>query len=194
MNQTSRVYKQNQSYWLSFLNGDDTAFVHLYTLNVDAMLNYGLHFTSMRDQVKDAIQDVFVAIYSKRNKLRTVENVRIYLLVSLKNNLFAFYNKDMKHYQLDTMEPVFNFELSAEEAYIVDEQEKETKRKIQQMLNTLSPRQREVIYYRFTEGLSFEEICELMKMNVQSVRNLLHRTIKKIRELYTQENYTTIHY
>ncbi len=183
-----KLIQLNKDLWLRFLKGDDDAFVQLYTLNVDAMLNYGLHFTPLRDQIKEAIQDVFVTLYSKRQKLSQVENVRVFLFVALKNNLFLLFNKDKKHYQIDTVEPVFSLELSAEDAYIINEREIELKQCVQQMLNLLSHRQREVIYYRFTEGLSYEEICVLMKMNIQSVRNLLHRSITKIRETHMEHN------
>lgn len=179
---------RNKELWNQFRAGDDNAFAELYKLNVDAMLDYGLHFTPLRDQIKDAIQDVFVTLYNKRNNLSNVENVRLYLLVSLKNYLFNLFNKDIHHYQIDTMEPVFNLESSAEELYIGLEMENEQQKYIKQMLNLLSPRQREVIYYRYTEGMSFDDICVLMQMNTQSVRNLLHRSITKIREAYKEYN------
>lgn len=193
MKLTDQLKEENKELWTRFIDGDDNAFVRLYALNVDAMLNYGLHFTPLRDQVKDAIQDVFVTIYSKRERLGLVENVRLYLFVALKNKLFALFNKEMKHYQIDTVEPVFTLDSSAEDIYIINEQEDELKRCMQKMLDSLSHRQREVIYYRFTEGLSFDEICVLMKMNVQSVRNLLHRSITKIRALYIEHyNYLQV--
>lgn len=172
--------------WNRFLSGDDEAFVKLYMNHIDAMMNYGLHFTPMRDQVKDAIQDVFTNIYSKRNRLKAVDNVRVYLFVALKNELFARFNKDEKLYQIDTIEPVFNIDTSVEDKYIMNEQNQALKRDIQQMLQSLSPRQREVIYYRFSQEMSFDEICTLMQMNVQSVRNLLYRSIQKIKETYVK--------
>lgn len=179
----------NKELWHRFREGDDAAFAELYTLNVDAMLDYGLHFTPIRDQVKDVVQDVFVSIYNKRDKIVDVENVRLYLFVALKNGLFSLFNKDKRYYQIDTMEPVFTLEDSAEETYMGFEREAEQQRQIRQMLSLLSPRQREVIYYRFTEGMSFDEICVLMQMNTQSVRNLLHRSITKIRETYKEVNF-----
>lgn len=178
----------NKELWRRFLEGDDGAFAEIYTLNVDAMLDYGLHFTPLRDQVKDAIQDVFVTIYNRKNNLNNVENVRLYLFIALKNCLFSFFNKDKHHYMVDTIEPVFTLESSVEEKYIGLEIEDEKQKYIRQMMNLLSPRQREVIYYRYTEGMSFDEICVLMQMNTQSVRNLLHRSITKIRETYAEYN------
>lgn len=186
MEHINELLRENKDLWLRFLEGDDKAFARLYALNVDAMLCYGLHFTPLKDMVKDAIQDVYVNLYNRRPHLKPVENVRLYLFISLKNKIYALFNRDIKHYHIDTLEPVFSLEHSAEDNYIHQEQDKELQQHIRNMLNTLSPRQREVIYYRFTEGMSFEDICVIMRMNVQSVRNLLHRSITKIRETFME--------
>jgi len=177
-----------ETLWFSFIKGDDQAFARLYELTVDSMLYYGLHFTSMQDVVKDAIQDVFVDIYSSRNRgsLKPLENVKVYLYVALKNRLFAFFQKDPDYFHVDNIEPVFSMERSVEEKFIDQEQESVRDQYIRQMLHTLSPRQREVIYYRFTEGMSYDEICVIMKMNYQSVRNLAHRSVLKIRETFQE--------
>ncbi|MCC8155097.1 MAG: sigma-70 family RNA polymerase sigma factor [Tannerellaceae bacterium] len=183
----------NNELWSAFIKGNNNAFARLYELNIQDLFYYGLYFTSIDEVIKDAIQDVFVTIYSNRKNLKEVANVKVYLYVSLKNRLFAVFNKDPDYYQIDSMEPVFSLERSVEERYIDQEQETESKRNLRNMLQTLSPRQREVIYYRFTEGMSYEDICELMQMNYQSVRNLLHRSIQKIREIsqHTDSRYNS---
>ncbi|MCD8193163.1 MAG: sigma-70 family RNA polymerase sigma factor [Tannerellaceae bacterium] len=180
-NKTHHI-ERNRELWQSFIKGDDNAFTQLYKLNVDDLFYYGLHFTPIEEIVKDAVQDVFVSIYSNRKNLKQVESVKLYLFVSLKNRLFAVFSKDKDYYRIDSIEPVFSIEDSVEEKYISREQQSETQRKIRKILQDLSPHQQEVIHYRFIEGMSYDEICELMKMNYQSVRNLLHRTIRKIRE------------
>ena len=48
----------------------------------------------------------------------------------------------------------------------------------------MSPRQREIIYYRFFEGLDYSAICELMGLNYQSAYNLLQRSLSRLREMY----------
>ncbi len=58
--------------------------------------------------------------------------------------------------------------------------------KMVRMLEILSPRQREVIYYRFVEGLSYEDICQIMNMNYQSTQNLLQRSLKKLRSTFSK--------
>ena len=55
--------------------------------------------------------------------------------------------------------------------------------KITEALNNLSSRQREAIYLRYFEELDFDTIAIIMDMNVQSVRNTLHRGLQAMRNL-----------
>ena len=50
-------------------------------------------------------------------------------------------------------------------------------------LDELSPRQREIIYLRFYQNLSYEEIADIMDLNYQTSRNLLYKAIRSLRGL-----------
>jgi RNA polymerase sigma factor (sigma-70 family) len=173
--------KLSQELWNRFLTGDDEAFGLLYTAHVNQLYDYGLRFTSNSELVKDCVQDLFVKLYVNRKRLQAVENVRTYLYHSLKNMLLNMLKKEIDWYPLDTVNPVFHIELSAETQLIESERLYEQKKQIALMLKNLTSRQQEALYYRFVEELSYEEICRLMQMNYQSVRNFIHRTIQKIR-------------
>ena len=71
-----------------FLKGDDRAYTELYNLYIDDLFAYGMHFTTNRESVKDCIQEVFISLYKDRSKQRKVNNIKSYLFVSLKNELF----------------------------------------------------------------------------------------------------------
>lgn len=169
--------------WVRFLEGDDEVYAQLYNLYIDDLFAYGMHFTSDRESVKDCIQEVFISIYKNRSKQKKIENIKYYLFTSLKYVLFDLFKKSIEYYEIETIEPVFNTEYSVEELFIKNETEQYNKAKIKEILQLLTPRQHEVIYYRYVEEMSYEEIGQLMHMNYQSVRNLLHRSIQKAREL-----------
>ena len=179
------MVKQNKELmkgtWQGFLSGDNESFMVLYNEYVSQLYNYGMRFTSNKELIKDCIQDLFLKLYENRKKLNPVENVKVYLYISMKNALFNLFKKELEYYQIDTIEPVFNIDFTVENEIIEKEYLFEQKKSIARMMENITPRQREVLYYRFIEELSYEEICVLMKMNYQSVRNLIHRTISKIR-------------
>ena len=173
--------QDEQNSWNAFVSGDDNAFQHIYNTYVKQLFNYGTHFSDDVELVKDCVQDLFIKLYFNRKQLTHVTNFKVYLFGALKNTLFNVFKKESNHYHIDTIEPVFLVESSHEDELIENEQLEEQKRRIAQTLEQLSPRQREILHYRFIEELSYDEICHLMRMNYQSVRNLLHRTIAKIR-------------
>jgi len=169
--------------WIRFLNGDDKAYAQLYNLYIDDLFAYGMHFTSDRESVKDCIQEIFIDFYQDRSKQKSVENVKCYLFASLKYKLFDLFKKNVEYYQIETIEPVFFTEYFVESLFIQTETDQCNKIKIKEILQLLTPRQHEVLYYRYVEEMSYDEIGQLMHMNNQSVRNLLHRSIQKAREL-----------
>ncbi len=54
---------------------------------------------------------------------------------------------------------------------------------VKRLLSQLSPRQREALTLYYIEERKYEDICEIMNMNYQSVRNLMHRGLLKLRTL-----------
>ncbi|MDR2139590.1 MAG: sigma-70 family RNA polymerase sigma factor [Tannerella sp.] len=179
---------EEQLLWEMFLSGDDRAYAYLYRKYTDELFAYGMRFTLDRELVKDTVQDVFVKIYRNRSKLSKTDKVKPYLYMAMKNTLFNVFKKEKALYHIDTVEPVFIMEYSIEDLIIADEQEAEYRRKISRLLDGLTPRQKEVIYYRYVEEMALNEICKLMDMNYQSVQNLIQRSIKRIKQLYAERN------
>jgi RNA polymerase sigma factor (sigma-70 family) len=70
---------------------------------------------------------------------------------------------------------------NVEKDYIDNEQEMLDNVFVSKILDELSPRQRKAIVLYYIEEKKYEEICAIMDMNYQSVRNLIHRGISKLR-------------
>ena len=58
------------------------------------------------------------------------------------------------------------------------------KQKLQKALDLLSHRQRESIYLRYVQELDYEEVASILEINYQSAKNLVSRTLIKLREIY----------
>lgn len=183
---TAKEKNSDQMIWESFLCGDDEAYTYIYRQYSQALYAYGMHFTSDKGLVEDCIQDVFIKIFQNRKHLQSTDNIKLYLFISLKNKLFNVFRKDIKYYQIDSLEPVFTAEYTIEDEIIENEKEQFLNDKMIRMLDVLSPRQKEIIFYRFVEGLSYEEICQIMDMNYQSTQNLIQRSLKKLRTTFSR--------
>ena len=171
--------------WCQFISGDNNSYSWLYSTYVQILYRYGLRFTSDSEILKDCIQEVFTQLYKNRDHLITPDNIKVYLFVSLKNCLIRTLYKESL-YDRELPENIqFSLEPTVEEEFIKNEQYTNLQKKIKQILSSLSPRQKEIIYYRFIQELSMDEICMLMDINYQSAQNLIQRSLKKVRDNYS---------
>ena len=180
------MFTQDESYikWKLFLEGDDQAYSWIYTHYIQVLYNYGLQITPDSEIVKDCIQDVFVKIYKAKKKLTVPQNPKVYLMIALKNNIYNTFNQErlQKNYAFSLYQT--EEQLTVKNEFIDQEARHEEMNNIKRMMKILTPRQREVIYYRFIEELSYDDICQIMGLNYQSAYNLLQRSLQKIRGAY----------
>jgi RNA polymerase sigma factor (sigma-70 family) len=169
--------------WSRFLQGDADAFGDLIHLYYQELYNYGSRFTRDQELVKDCIQDLFFLLWKNRSTISETLYVKFYLFKALRRYLAKEIKKKnlLKLDDEPAFEGAFEKELSQEHKVIIEEDLVERTKKIRQELSKLSRRQQEVIYLRFYLDASLEEIAEIMSLNRQSVYNLLHEALKKLK-------------
>jgi RNA polymerase sigma factor (sigma-70 family) len=181
----SDIVKESKIKWRHFLSGDNNAYKWLYKTNIQTLFSYGNRFTRDPEIIKDCIQEIFTVIYKNRNRLIVPDNVRVYLMVSLKNKLIRTLQKREFFYEdISDDTTQFVLEPTVEEEYIENEEIIRQQKKVKEILSILTPRQKEIIYYRYIQELELDEICSLMDLNYQSAKNLIQRSLKKIRDNY----------
>lgn len=98
---------------------------------------------------------------------------------ALKNQI---YNQHLRNSKLRSLENYdFNLNYTIDEEVFSNEQQGLSE-EVHHIMRGLSGRQKEIIYLRFVHEMSFDEISEIMDIHVQSARNLLFRSIEKIRK------------
>jgi RNA polymerase sigma factor (sigma-70 family) len=174
--QTSRLLSEFQA-------GDPKAFSRLYDLYINVLYNYGHRLTADKELLKDCIHDVFVKVYMRRYEMTTIENFKSYLFVSLKNKICDEIRKQfyMSSTAIEDVDPVATDDV--EKKYLQKEQQQAASHAVKDMMRQLSPRQREALTLYYIEERKYEDICEIMSMNYQSVRNLMHRGLVKLRSI-----------
>lgn len=171
----------DNSLWMNFINGNDDCFEIIYRKYADVLFRYGIQFTPDGNLVQDAIHDIFVKLYNDRKKLKAEANTKFYLFACLKNRLYNLLKRELFFDKIDPEENEY-LDQGAEEAVTNALNQSEIQRTVQTVLGVLTDRQREIIYYRYIEELSIEEIAALTEMNYQSVQNSIQRSLKKIRD------------
>lgn len=167
--------------WVQFWDGNEMAFSQLYCLCFDDLLAYGRRVGGDNEMVEDLIQDLFLKLYQKKIILEDNTKLRSFLFRALKN---LIYNQLLRNAKLQSL-PDYDFAFDLD--YTIDEQlawmhDQGLSDEVHHILKGLTGRQKEIIYLRFIHEMSFEEISEIMKINIQSARNLLFRSMEKIRK------------
>lgn len=174
--------------WEEFKNEADHALSYIYRENIDFLFFYGKKFTPDEDFILDMIQDLFCDLIKYRKKLGETDNIRMYLMKSFRRKLLRGIENKRKIIRLNSdysLEPEIVF--SIEEEMITAEGQSRRTKQIRQGLKELNPKQREVIYYKFTLGYDYDQICEIMSITYESARQLVSRAINSLKQ-YMSEN------
>ncbi len=166
-----------------FLEGDDGAFAKIYELYARDLYAFGLSLRAKPALIEDAVHDVFTDIYIRREKLAEIRNLKLYIMGAFRNRLFFLLKKEAVYTEMTDSDSHGQKERSNMETWMEKENIDEKELRVKRLMSELNIRQREVLYYRFVDGLSVEDIASLMGINYQSVKNLIHRAIKKLRAL-----------
>lgn len=160
-------------------------FSELYDKHIDSMFSFGARFTSDRELIKDCIQDVFVKLFSKRNHLNAVGNIESYLYVSLRNRINDEFRRQIRVCDDEITDSNIKKLNDTNDEYDMEHYEEEAKRSlaVSQYIESLSPRQRQIINLFYIEQRKYDDICRIMGINYQSVRNLMHRSISRLRTM-----------
>lgn len=171
--------------WQSFKNGDKEAFVLIYRYYFKTLANYGSRFTTDVLLLEDAVQDLFVSLWRRREQLGNlghVESPRFYLLRALRNQLTRNSRNDIFD-QSENMDDFLDHlvSLSSEQQMIDQEHALDQVQKVRYAISNLSPRQQEAINLRFYHGMTLDQIAQIMRINKQAASNMLFKAYTVLR-------------
>lgn len=170
--------------WNDLKIGDEKSFSLLFERYYSDLVSYGNSLSPYAEKVQDCVQDVFTDIWLYRNSLQGSVVVKAYLLSSVRKRIARLYERDhifRKTASTDAVEFLLEFAVDNE---LLDD-DYATKEKVihlNKLLNELPPRQKEALYLRYHQGLSVEQIAEMLDINYQSANNLLHRALLTLRK------------
>ncbi len=167
--------------WKRIKAGETLAFHELYMQYADVLFSFGSVYSKDQEFVKDCIHDLFFELYKYRKNLADNDHIRNYLFKSLKRKIQSPKNRKLSLvYTSAIQEENEQHTLGS----INEEQEgrEENIEKIRKAIGKLSDKQQEVLNLRFQVGLPYPEVAKILDISVESVRTLVYRAVKTIRE------------
>lgn len=151
-----------------------------------SLCNYAYSILNDLDIAEDIVQDSFVKIWDKKKDLAGTDNIRFYLFSVVRNGSLTKLSNQKKQ----------RFEVLSEAYQMADNSstpggEKEETKDLQQLINEalqlLPPKCREVFILCRISRLSYLEVAATLDISVKTVENHMGKALKIIRQ-FAKEN------
>lgn len=155
----------------------------LYNTYAEVLYNYGSGLGFPRESCMDAIHDIFCKLARNEAQLKkTVAEGRekFYLFCCLKNRLIDIARRQGKTSSLAACGN-FALEISVEESLTDVEERARLKAKVEELMAGLSSKQKEAVYLRYMQEMSYEEIARLLNITPESARKNVFRAMHRMR-------------
>ncbi len=180
----NRHLSNDAQLWREFTSGCDEALAAIYNQYAAKLYNYGRQFTFKSELVRDCIQDLFCELIQNRGNLGDTTSIKYYLLACIRNKLMRAIRKDEKYAQLQVVE----YEMSGFHIGFLVQNDAfselfalETKQTLEKAFNQIPAKQREALMLHFYEGMSYQQITDIMQIGkVKSTRCLIYRAIESM--------------
>ena len=170
--------------WQDLKSGDGSAFDRVFRENYTPLYNYGLKVSRDEAIAEDCIQELFIRIWEKRSNLSDINTIKPYLFKSYRRTLINHLQFQQQQDTIDNLsEANIGISFSIEDFMIQEQTQDNLSNKLLVYLNQLPERQKEVVFLKYYGGFNHTEIAEIMRVNKQSVANLLHRAFTALKKI-----------
>ncbi len=171
--------------WKRILSkADKIALQHIYKYFYPKLYQYALKLTVNQAMAEDAVHDTFLYLWQHRKQIGEIQSVQFYLIRSVRNACLKLIKKKNRLTHIDDVTTHIDLMILPSELEFKNVND-DVKKRIKEALNSLSARQREIIYLKFYNNLDYEEIGKILNINYQSVVNHVYKGIQKLRKAET---------
>ncbi|MCD6101782.1 MAG: RNA polymerase sigma factor [Candidatus Cloacimonetes bacterium] len=149
----------------------------IFLLSVKMLKNY--------EDAEDATQEIFMKVYQNIDKFKQESKLFTWLYRIALNHIYNFSNKKRNVKNLN--EKNQNFYIRTNETPEKVLYEKELYNKLNEIIEELSPKQKEVFLLRYYNGLKFDEIAKILKKSLGTIKSNYFFAMQKIKKELEKE-------
>ncbi len=173
---------------LSYINGNNKAFDLLLSRTKNKLFTYIMFVVRDRDVADDIFQETFVKVITKLQQQKYTNSGKFSAwLVRIAHNVIMDWYREQRAEKI--IEPTEDNDLSnlgsafldmnVENRYVNSQVLKDVKK----MMNMLPPTQREVVFMRFYQEMSFKEIAETTGVSINTSLGRMRYAILNLRRM-----------
>jgi len=154
--------------------GQMEAFEHVYKVASGFVYNIALRITRNTEDAQEVTQDVFIKIHRNLKNFQFQSSFKTWVYrIAVNTSINAYKRRSREILRRVDYETTVKTVAAPETEKTVDKQDNEMI--TQSLLEVLNPDQRVCIVLREIQGLSYEEIADTLKININTVRSRLKR-------------------
>lgn len=167
--------------------GDRDAFRRLFDAYSPSLFHLAYSYLHSKELAEEAVLDVFAAIWKKHASLAHIKEIKHYLYTSVKNQSLHYIRRNYLS-EKDSFD-LYEIELFPEKDTPEDILlNREYECLIQEAINSLPPKCREVFRLVLSDKLKIREIAALMEISEKTVNEHISLAYKKI-AIYINKRY-----
>ncbi len=179
---------------LRYADGDNRAFDELLARNQSRLFTYIMFVVRNNDVANDIFQDTFVKVITKLKEGKYTDSGKFSFWITriAHNIIMDYYRKQRNEHIVDPNEEndLSNLKCTSvteanRESEIIGEQILED---VKHLMNNLPTSQREVVYMRFYQDLSFKEIAEITGVSINTALGRMRYAILNLRKMSKVHN------
>ena len=159
--------------------GDEIAFEKIFHNYYAPLCVFANQFLNDDEKAEEIVQDLFVNIWGKRQYLQIDSSLKNYLFRSVKNQcLNHFQHVKIKEKYAEKVKEDFEQEIHEPDFFI----ETGLKKKIEESIESLPEKRRQIFKLSRDEGLKYKEIAERLDLSIKTVETQMGLALKQLRE------------
>lgn len=183
----SEAYFDEHKTWNDFRRGDEVAYVKIYEFSFEVLLQVGCQLCNNIELIEDTIQDIFIDLRIKREKLPEIKySLKYYLIKVFRNKLLRYIDREkwLANLHKTSTFDSFKFVKSSEQIMIANQDSDQLLVKLDKATKSLTCKEREAIYYYFYLNMSYVEVKQILGLkSIKSTRNLVYRALNHLRKI-----------
>ncbi|WP_226805069.1 RNA polymerase sigma-70 factor [Agriterribacter humi] len=159
--------------------GNEQSFRQLYNFYYKKLFYFAFAIVKIKEAAEEIVEDVFIKIWSIRQSLAGIHNIKVYLYTATKNTSLNFLAKKAKENLTQPFDCI-NIdlaEINSPEALMITA---ELHKKIQHAIDELPPRCKIIFKLVREDKLKYKEVAEILNISVNTIDAQMAIAIKKI--------------
>jgi len=179
---------------VDYLTGEESAFSELTRRNLSGVYSFVLRLVGDEQAAEDVVQEAFVKAWKSLAKYDAKSSKFKTWLLRIARNSAIDYLRKRKHVPLSAFETdegtnILAETVPAEEELVVAKLERiDDIKAVNEQLQKLNPKHREVLLLYYTNDSTFEEIAAVLGEPTNTVKSRHRRALQALRELLAPED------